>query len=282
MLSDRGVTPELVPIPMLLATGAVHHHLVREGLRTQCGLLCETGEARDVAQFALLIGYGAGAINPYLAFETIAELVEDGTYVPTDIDVAKAIKNYLKACDKGLLKTMAKMGISTLQSYRGAQIFEAVGLDRDLVERCFTGTRVARLGRQLRRSREGSRAAPRARVPRGRLRVSGARPGRALSMAPSRRAPHLQSRHGGEASARRSARRSRSSLRDLQGVLEGGGRRGRAALHAARALPLPVRPARVPLDEVEPASEIVKRFCTGAMSLRLDLAGRALDARRSR
>src|SRR5690606_34820128 len=88
ILSDRGVDPDLAPIPMLLATGAVHHHLVREGLRTQCGLVCETGEARDVAHFALLIGYGAGAINPYLAFETIAELVEDGTWV-ANVDVEK-------------------------------------------------------------------------------------------------------------------------------------------------------------------------------------------------
>src|SRR5690606_5097714 len=140
VLSDRGVTPDLAPVPMLLATGAVHHHLVREGLRTQCGLICETGEARDVAHFALLLGYGAGAINPYLALETIGELVEDGIYVPDSLDVAKGTKNYLKACDKGLLKTMAKMGISTLQSYRGAQIFEAVGLDRELVAQCFTGT----------------------------------------------------------------------------------------------------------------------------------------------
>src|SRR5262245_27783174 len=140
ILSDRGVSADHAPIPMLLATGAVHHHLVREGLRTQCGIVCETGEARDVSMFALLLGYGAGAINPWLAYETIRELVDHGVYVPEGLSYEKGLANYLKACDKGLLKTMAKMGISTLQSYRGAQIFEAVGLDQELVARCFTGT----------------------------------------------------------------------------------------------------------------------------------------------
>ena len=141
ILSDRGVSPELAPIPMLLATGAVHHHLIRETLRTRCGIVCETGEAREVAHMALLIGYGAAAINPYLALSTIEELVEDGTYVPDGLESPSAVKNFIKANDKGLLKTFAKMGISTLQSYRGAQIFEAIGLDRELVARCFTGTR---------------------------------------------------------------------------------------------------------------------------------------------
>ena len=121
---------------MLLATAAVHHHLIREELRTQCGIICETGEARDVAQFALLVGYGAGAINPYLAFETIGQLVAEETFIPDDMDRDAGIQNYLKACDKGLLKTMAKMGISTLQSYKGAQIFEAVGLGGNFTSEC--------------------------------------------------------------------------------------------------------------------------------------------------
>ena len=140
ILSDCGVSPDLAPIPMLLATGAVHHHLIRATLRTRCSLVCETGEAREVAHMALLIGYGAAAVNPYLAFQTIEELVEDGTYTPEGLDAETAKKNFVKANDKGLLKTFAKMGISTLQSYRGAQIFEAIGLDRGLVDRCFSGT----------------------------------------------------------------------------------------------------------------------------------------------
>ena len=116
ILSDRGVGPDLAPIPMLLATGAVHHHLIRQTLRTRCGIVCETGEAREVAHMALLVGYGAAAINPYLALQTIEELVGDGAFTPEGLGVDEAIANYVKACDKGLLKTFAKMGISTLQS----------------------------------------------------------------------------------------------------------------------------------------------------------------------
>ena len=140
ILSDRGVSPELAPIPSLLATGAVHHHLIRESSRTRCGLVVETGEAREVAHFALLVGYGAGAVNPYLALETVADLVADGTYTPSDLDPATAEENYLKAIDLGLLKIFAKMGISTLQSYRGAQIFEAVGLGEEVIKLAFDGT----------------------------------------------------------------------------------------------------------------------------------------------
>ena len=140
ILSDRGVSPELAPIPALLATGAVHHHLIRENSRTRCGLVVETGEAREVAHFALLIGYGAGGINPYLAFETVQELLDEKTFVPADLDYETAQENYLEAVDLGLLKIFAKMGISTLQSYRGAQIFEAVGLNEEVVKLAFDGT----------------------------------------------------------------------------------------------------------------------------------------------
>ena len=140
ILSDRGVSPELAPIPALLATGAVHHHLIRKTLRTRCGIVVETGEAREVAHFALLIGYGAGAVNPYLAFETVSDIVEERTFVPEDLDIETAIENYLNAIDLGLLKIFAKMGISTLQSYRGAQIFEAIGLGEDVVNLAFSGT----------------------------------------------------------------------------------------------------------------------------------------------
>ncbi len=140
ILSDRDIDVDHAAIPSLLATGAVHHHLVREGTRTRCGLIVETGEAREVGHFALLIGYGAGAVNPYLALETIDQLLGDHSLLPEDLDRETAIENYLKATDKGLLKIFAKMGISTLRSYRGAQIFEAVGLDRELVDHYFTRT----------------------------------------------------------------------------------------------------------------------------------------------
>ncbi|MFK7894340.1 MAG: glutamate synthase large subunit [Myxococcota bacterium] len=148
ILSDRGVSPELAPIPALLATGAVHHHLIRESSRTRCGIVVETGEAREVAHYAMLVGYGAGAINPYLALETVRDIVDEGSYVPADLDHETATSNYLKAIDLGLLKIFAKMGISTLQSYRGAQIFEAIGLNSEVIDLAFVGThsRVAGVG----------------------------------------------------------------------------------------------------------------------------------------
>src|SRR5262249_43190646 len=124
VLSDRGVDHGHVPIPSLLATAAVHHHLIREGTRMRCGLVVESGEPREVQHFCLLLGYGAGAVNPYLAYETLRDMVAE--QVLRDVDADEAVKNYRKAVDKGVLKVMTKMGISTLQSYRGAQIFEAV------------------------------------------------------------------------------------------------------------------------------------------------------------
>ena len=138
VLSDRGHGDELAPIPSLLATGAVHHHLIREGTRTRCGIVVESGEPREVHHFCLLIGYGAAAINPYLACETVIDMVTDGRITGTDAD--GAVENYLKAANKGVLKVMTKMGISTVQSYHGAQIFEAIGLARDVIDRYFTWT----------------------------------------------------------------------------------------------------------------------------------------------
>jgi glutamate synthase (NADPH) large chain len=139
ILSDRGVNAEYAPIPSLLAVSAVHHHLIREGTRNDVALIVETGEAREVHHFACLLGYGASAVNPYLAFETLDRMIVEG-YLPEEITSKKAQTNFIKAVNKGLLKVMSKMGISTLQSYRGAQIFEAVGLSSALVERYFTGT----------------------------------------------------------------------------------------------------------------------------------------------
>jgi glutamate synthase (ferredoxin) len=143
ILSDRGVNMEHAPIPSLLATAGVHHHLVREGTRTKCGLVIEAGEAREVHHCALLMGYGAGAINPYLAFETLDDMIRQGML--PDLDHAKAVKNYIKALNKGILKVMSKMGISTIQSYCGAQIFEAVGLSQEFVDKYFTWT-ASRIG----------------------------------------------------------------------------------------------------------------------------------------
>jgi glutamate synthase domain-containing protein 2/glutamate synthase domain-containing protein 1/glutamate synthase domain-containing protein 3 len=138
VLSDRGVSETHAAIPSLLAVGAVHHHLIREGTRTRCGLVIETGEAREVMHFDLLIGYGAGAVNPYLAYETLAALIADG--VLKNVTVEEAVDHYIKAINKGLLKTASKMGISTVHSYRGAQIFEAIGLNHEVVDRYFTWT----------------------------------------------------------------------------------------------------------------------------------------------
>ncbi|KAB2660860.1 MAG: glutamate synthase subunit alpha, partial [Verrucomicrobia bacterium] len=138
VLTDRGIDAGRVAIPMLLAMGAVHHHLIREGKRLRCSIVCESGEARDVHHFASLIGFGASAVNPYVAIDTVREGVESGKYA--GITVEKAVANFRKAIEYGLLKVMSKMGISTIASYRGAQIFEAIGLGQEVVDRCFFGT----------------------------------------------------------------------------------------------------------------------------------------------
>jgi glutamate synthase (NADPH) large chain len=145
VLSDRNADSVDAPIPSLLLTSAVHHHLVRTKQRTKVGLVVECGDAREVHHMALLIGYGAGAINPYLAFESIEDLIAHGMHGLGGVDPAKAVKHYIKACGKGVLKVMSKMGVSTVASYTGAQIFEAIGLSTELVDRYFTGT-VSRIG----------------------------------------------------------------------------------------------------------------------------------------
>ena len=263
ILSDRGVTPELAPIPALLATGAVHHHLVREETRTKCGLVVETGEAREVAHFALLVGYGAGAVNPYLAFESVTELVRDGAYLPEGLSLEKAIAHYVKAVDKGLLKIFAKMGISTLQSYRGAQIFEAVGLSRDLVARYFSGTSSKVSGVDL-------DVIARETV----LRHERAFPGEAWTYPELDPGGLYQWRRRGEshtfnpdsvAKLQHAVRnRSFETFKEFARAADDDAER----LCTLRGL-FRFRFAEAPLalEEVEPASEIVKRFCTGAMSL---------------
>jgi glutamate synthase (NADPH/NADH) large chain/glutamate synthase (ferredoxin) len=137
ILSDRGTDAEKVPIPMLLAVGGVHHHLIREGKRLKVSIVCETGEARDVHHFACLVGCGASAVNPYLAIDLIRQWTEDGEL---DITIEEAVANYRTSIENGMLKIMAKMGISTMSSYRGGQVFEAVGLSDEVVEECFFGT----------------------------------------------------------------------------------------------------------------------------------------------
>src|SRR4029079_712420 len=143
VLSDRGADRDRAPIPSLLATAGVHHHLVRQGTRTQCGLVVESGDAREVNQRALLLAYGAGVVNPYLAFETLDDMIRQRQLVGLTHD--EAVLNYIHALNKGILKVMSKMGISTLQGYCGAQIFEAVGLDRAFIDQYFTWT-ASRIG----------------------------------------------------------------------------------------------------------------------------------------
>ena len=140
ILSDRKVNRDNVAIPALLALSAIHQHLVEKGLRTSAGLVVETGSAREVHHFALLGGYGAEAVHPYLAMETLIDLAERNLLGGNDVDGKKAVKNFVKAVGKGLRKVMSKMGISTYMSYTGAQIFEAVGLAKVLVDKYFTGT----------------------------------------------------------------------------------------------------------------------------------------------
>src|SRR5438477_581636 len=138
VLSDRGIAHDRAPIPALLAVSAIHHHLIREGTRTQVGFVIESGEPREVHHFALLLGYGAAAINPYLALETLRSMSHEGLL--DGVDAEKALGNYIKAIVKGVVKVISKMGISTIQSYCGAQVFEAIGLDQDFVDRYFTWT----------------------------------------------------------------------------------------------------------------------------------------------
>ena len=146
ILSDRGVNKDFAPIPSLMAVAGLHHYLIREGLRTRASLVIETGDAREVHHFSLLIGYGVSAINPYLAFETIDHMIDEGLL--TTVDYKTACKNFVKAASKGVIKVASKMGISSLQSYRGAQVFEAIGLRQDVIDEYFswTASRVGGIG----------------------------------------------------------------------------------------------------------------------------------------
>ena len=249
IISDRGASADRVPIPALLATGAVHHHLIRQGLRMQAGLVLETGEAREVHHMCVLAGFGAEAINPWLAFDTIAA-ADPG---------AEAQQRYIKALANGLYKVMSKMGISTFQSYCGAQIFDAIGIANSVIDRYFTGTKSVLGGVEL--------AELAAESDRRHRFACGA--GEALDIGGL-----YALREGGEAHAW-----TMTSIANLQHAVRGqipekyrafaaeidsSGRRGltlRALLDLRRGM------APVALDEVEPAAAIVRRFATGAMSL---------------
>jgi glutamate synthase (ferredoxin) len=260
ILSDRGADRHLAPIPSLLATAAVHHHLVRKGTRTRCGLVVESGDAREVHHCALLLGFGAGVVNPYLAFETIAQLIDERQL--TDVSYDAAVENYIHALNKGILKVMSKMGISTLQSYCGAQIFEAIGLDPRFVNTYFTGTP----------SRVGGIAIEEVAAETLRRHKSAFAPRNRPSATPSTGGEY-QWRRGGEHhlftpetvfTLQHATRSGQYAVfKEYTRMVNDQSRR----LATLRGL-LELRPATaaVPIDEVEPVKEILKRFATGAMS----------------
>ena len=263
VLSDRGVDGDNAPVPSLLATAGVHHHLIREGTRTSCGIVVESGEPRDIAHLALLIGYGAGAINPYLVFESMEDLIRQD-YFLSALDYPTAEKNFIKAAHKGVVKIMAKMGISTIQSYRGAQIFEAVGLNEEFIDQYFTWTpsRIGGIG--IEEIEEESRvrhsfAYVDLVVPGSMQLESGGfyqwrRDGEFHMWNPTTIAKLQYAAKSDDWNTYREfaewANGYAQQMCTIRGLLE----------FKQAAKPLPI-------DEVEPAVEIVKRFATGAISL---------------
>jgi len=261
LLSDRSAGPEAVPVSMLMAVGAVHHHLVRRSKRTRIGIVVESGEPREVHDFCMLLGYGADAVNPYLAHELLRHMHAEGV-LSRDLEADRFVERYHTALSKGMLKVFGKMGISTLQSYKGAQIFEAVGLNDEVVDRCFAGT-VSRLQgagfevlaeEALRRHRQGY-------PPRG---------GHQAPLLPN--PGEYQWRANGErhmwnpeaiALLQRAVRsEDPAAFRRFTEICDG----AQESLCTLRGLMRPRQRRSVPLAEVEPARDIVKRFCTGAMS----------------
>ena len=268
VLSDRGICREKAAVPVLLATGGVHHHLVGEGSRTRCGIVVETGEAREVQHFALLTGYGAGAVNPYVAFATIDQMQAE-RMISAEYPREKLHKNFVKAATKGLLKVMSKMGISTQQSYRGAQIFEAVGLEQGLVDEFFTRTpsRIGGIGLEGVAEESSNRhehAWPKTSVPQTlELDVGGRyqwrRKGEAHMLSPDvvstlQRSTQINSREEFK-KYQKLIDEQQTKLLTLRGLLDFQWADASSGGQGA-----------IPLDEVEPAKEIVKRFATGAMS----------------
>ncbi len=260
VLSDRGVNADFAAIPALLATGAVHHHLIREGTRTRAGLVVESGEPREAMHFCLLVGYGAGAVNPYLAYATMAGMIRDGQL--RDIDEGTAVHNFVKAVGKSITKVASKMGISTTQSYRGAQIFEAIGLSQDVIDKYFTWTpsRVAGVGLDAIARETAQRHTYAYKVAAnldGELDVGG--------QYQWRRAGEFHMYNPNTIARLQHSVRS-GSFRLFKEYTKAVDEQSRS-LSTLRAL-LKFNSSRppVPLEEVEPATEIVKRFKTGAMS----------------
>ena len=262
VLSDRGICREQAAVPALLATGGVHHHLVREGSRTRCGIVVETGEAREVQHFALLTGYGAGAVNPYLAYATIDQMQAE-RMLAAEYPREKLHKNFAKAASKGLLKVMSKMGISTQQSYRGAQIFEAVGLEKGLVDEFFTRTpsRIGGIGLEgvaAEALRRHEHAWPQTSVPQTlELDVGGRYQWRRKGEA------HVLSPDVVATLQRSTQINSREEFKKYQQLID---EQQTKLLTLRGLLDFTFADNSIPLDEVEPATAIVKRFATGAMS----------------
>ncbi len=303
VLSDRLVGPRRAPIPSLLAVAAVHHHLVREGTRLRAGIILESGEPREVHHFATLIGYGASAVNPYLMLETLDDLVFTGRITRLGADgeelslsAEEAAQNVVKALGKGLLKTISKMGISTIQSYCGAQIFEAVGLEHELIDRHFTGTasRIGGVGLEVLAAEASERharaypfkipaagIAPRVAASEELLPVGGVyawrRDGEHHMWNPETIAlvQHAVREANGDVGAALSGdREAYQAVRDssafekyreyARAINEDAARK--ATLRGLLKISSQGREA-IALEQVEPAKEIVRRFCTGAMSL---------------
>ena len=266
ILSDRAVGPDRIAVPALLACAAVHHHLIRKGLRTSAGLVVESGEPREVHHFACLAGYGAEAINPYLAFDTLAEMHRAGEF-PPEVDSDEVRTRYIKAIGKGILKVMSKMGISTYQSYCGAQIFDAVGLRAEFVQRYFKGTATTIEGVGLPEVAletviRHESAFGRDPVLRNALAVGGEYAyrirGETHSWTPDAVAK-LQH------AVRNEVPEDYAGYAEIVNAESVSAKTIRGLFHLRTAEERGEQP--VPLDEVEPASAIVRRFSTGAMSL---------------
>ncbi len=265
ILSDRQLGPDRIAIPALLATAAVHHHLIRKGLRTAAGLVVESGEPREIHHFCCLAGYGAEAINPYLAFDTLLEMHRRGDF-PPEVDAGEVVSRYIKSIGKGILKVMSKMGISTYQSYCGAQIFDAVGLSSDFVDRYFTGTATTIEGVGLEEvSAETvmrhSRAFSPDPVLRNALEVGGEYMYRVRGEA------HIWSPDA-VASLQHAVRtKSWETYRQFAAQIDSDAADART-IRGMFGIRLAEASGRqpVPLDEVESAADIVKRFSTGAIS----------------
>ena len=260
VISDRGVNQDTAAIPALLAVSGLHHHLIREGTRTEVGLLLESGEPREVHHFALLIGYGAGAINPYLAFETLDDMIRQG--ILKAIDHKTAVKNYAKAVAKGVVKTMSKMGISTIQSYRGAQIFEAVGLNRSVIDKYFTWTQSRIEGVGIETLAEEVKRRHRHAFPDRRVNGVTLDPGGQYQWR-SDGEYHLfnpDTIHKLQSSCRT------NNYKMFKEYSEAVNQQSKNYCTIRGLLDLKLGPRSVPIEEVEPVEAIVKRFKTGAMS----------------